>query len=762
MNDTIWFAFGTRYPIAPRPARALRVVLIAFALVVLSMPWNAPRVARATGNFVVNSSADSIATDNFLTLREAIDVANGTLTGPFSSAEQAQLGGCTFDGSGYITGGCGLGIFDKITFAPSVTQVNLTDFLPHLTDAGTWINGSAGVPRIDASGLTAGSVFNINGNSITISNLSIVNGVFSDINVESGKDARIAYNYLGTVPGAIDCSPSGVTRNAYHGVAVPPNSSGSSGANNGVAYIYGNTIGCHGQHGIFVGGADFVYIGVESDSITLTRNYIGLNSTGYNLGNGSDGIYLYASGGSDGTRWNFVKNNQIWYNRGNGIRLEGTGFNSASSTSNNWIQTNIIYANNFSGIRLALGAYTNFIGGGGSGEGNLIGWNGGDGISILNSNNNLIQGNGIGVNGTLNRGNSKTGVYLATANGNTITDNAISANAWAGVWASNSVGNTIKGNKIGTTADGTAALANGYDGIALTDGSQENTIGGTTLADRNIISGNTLCGIGLRDGANSNGIDFNLIGLNAAGTSAIPNGLAGVCIFSNSGSNTIGSSSDTAIFQYIAGNTREGVYIENSDSNTVGRSNSIGTAVDNLTPRGNGREGVLINGGRNNLVRPNLIAHNGLAGVAVVGTTATGNTIRLTEVRNNGGLPIDLGNDGHTPNGSRTPPGPNDWLNYPVITNATTNGTQVTLYGTTCANCLVLIYQAIGNPTAAGGGGTIIFSSGANSYGNWSAPLPPGIGRSDVTLQTYQSSTDNSSEMSPRSLLLLYLPLILK
>jgi len=761
MNDTIWFAFGTRRPVAPRPARALRVVLIAFALVVLSMPWHALRVARATGNFVVNSSADSITTDNFLTLREAIHVANGALTGPFSSAEQAQLGGCTFDGSGYITGGCGTGVFDNITFDPSVTQVNLTDYLPYLTDAGTWINGSAGAPRIDASGVTPGNVFIIDGNDITISNLSIANGDpdhnNADILVHSGKDARIAYNYLGTVPGAIDCSPSGVTRNSTYGVYIAPNSSGSSGANNGVAYIYGNIIGCHGLYGVMVAGADFAYIGVQPDGATAAGNYIGINGTGYGLANGSDGVYLRADG-FDGARWNFVKYNQIWNNRGNGIRLEGTGFNSASSTSNNWIQTNTIYANTLSGIRLTAGAYTNFIGGGGSGDGNLIGWNGEDGISILNSNNNLIQGNGIGVNGTLNRGNGKAGVYLGTANGNTITDNAISANGWAGVWAYNSVGSTIKGNKIGTSDSGTVAMANGQDGIALTDGSHHNTIGGTTLADRNIISGNTHCGIHLRSGVWNNTIDSNLIGLNAAGTSAIPNGWAGVCVFGGSNNNTIGSSS-SGVSQYISGNTREGIYIEDSEDTYIGQVNRIGVATDNTTARGNGLQGIMLNGANRTLAYPTLVAYNGGAGIAVIGATAYGNDIAPIEVRNNGGLPIDLGNDGHTPNDpDDADTGPNGLLNYPVVTSA--SGNPVTLAGTACANCSVGIYRAVGNPAAPGGGGLIIQYANANGAGNWSAILPAGVGRNDVTLQTYQTSTKDASEMSPRPVV--YLPLILR
>ncbi|MCX7840813.1 MAG: hypothetical protein N2559_15365, partial [Anaerolineae bacterium] len=143
-------------------------------------------------------------------------------------------------------------------------------------------------------------------------------------------------------------------------------------------------------------------------------------------------------------------------------------------------------------------------------------------------------------------------------------------------------------------------------------------------------------------------------------------------------------------------------------------------------------------------------------GIAVIGDTATLNQIKPTEVRHNGGLPIDLGNDGHTPNDSRTPPGPNNWLNYPVITGGSGN----TINGTARANCTVHIYRAIGNPATPGGGGTYLQFATADGSGNWSATLPVGMGRNDVTVLA-QIGAD-TSEMSPRalSLLYLYLPLI--
>jgi len=760
MNAKTCFALGTWRLVVPRPVHALRVALIALVLVTMSMPWHAPRVARATGNFVVNSSADTVATDNFLTLREAILVANGTLLGPFSSAEAAQLGGCVFEDY-YIIGGCGGFIFDNITFHPSVTQINLTNVLPELTDAGTWINGSAGVPRIDAGGMSpTGKVFTVSGNDITISNLSIVNGDPSgvaDIWVASGKDARIAYNYLGTVPGATNCSPSGVTRNSAHGVYVAPNSSGGSGANNGVAYIYGNTIGCHSQDGIYVSGADYVYIGVQADGNTPDGNYIGTNSGEADLGNGGNGVFLQASY-TDGVRSCVIKRNMIVRNHGDGIRLTGTGYSNDGSTSNNQIRSNLVFLNSQSGIRLTYGAYTNFVGGGDADDRNVIGLNSADGITILNSDDNLIQGNLIGTQSTVSYGNIQTGVYLGYANNNTLAGNTISANGWAGVWAYNSHYNTMRGNKIGTSDSGTVAMANGQDGIALTDGSHHNTIGGTTLADRNIISGNTHCGIHLRSGVWNNTIDSNLIGLNAAGTSAIPNGWAGVCVFGGSNNNTIGSSS-SGVSQYISGNTREGIYIEDSEDTYIGQVNRIGVATDNTTARGNGLQGIMLNGANRTLAYPTLVAYNGGAGIAVIGATAYGNDIAPIEVRNNGGLPIDLGNDGHTPNDTDdADTGPNDLLNYPVITSA--SGNPVTLAGTACANCSVGIYRAVGNPAAPGGGGLIIQYANANGAGNWSAILPAGVGRNDVTLQTYQTSTKDASEMSPRPVV--YLPLVLR
>ena len=55
-------------------------------------------------------------------------------------------------------------------------------------------------------------------------------------------------------------------------------------------------------------------------------------------------------------------------------------------------------------------------------------------------------------------------------------------------------------------------------------------------------------------------VDFNIIGLDVSGTSVIPNGTAGVCIF-NANDDQVGSST-SGVSQFISGNTREEIYID--------------------------------------------------------------------------------------------------------------------------------------------------------------------------------------------------------
>src|SRR5207302_9212999 len=59
------------------------------------------------------------------------------------------------------------------------------------------------------------------------------------------------------------------------------------------------------------------------------------------------------------------------------------------------------------------------------------------------------------------------------------------------------------------------------------------------------------------------------------------------------------------------------------------------------------------------------------------------NAIRGNNIFYNGGLGIDLGDDGVTPNDPQDPdPGPNNFQNFPVLTSVTLSGSTATISGT--------------------------------------------------------------------------------
>ena len=82
---------------------------------------------------------------------------------------------------------------------------------------------------------------------------------------------------------------------------------------------------------------------------------------------------------------------------------------------------------------------------------------------------------------------------------------------------------------IGTNVLGTAAIPNVGDGILIENSATTNTVGGTTTAARNILSGNTLCGIQIYgNGSSGNIIEGDYIGTDAGGSNPVPNGTTSV------------------------------------------------------------------------------------------------------------------------------------------------------------------------------------------------------------------------------------------
>lgn len=103
--------------------------------------------------------------------------------------------------------------------------------------------------------------------------------------------------------------------------------------------------------------------------------------------------------------------------------------------------------------------------------------------------------------------------------------------------------NVVQGNYIGTDVSGTAVLANDSAGITLlikggAKDSSNNTIGGTTEQERNLISGNSGCGIEVNSGE-GNLIVGNYIGTGKDGVGNLGNGQEGVLLDSWVDNNTI-------------------------------------------------------------------------------------------------------------------------------------------------------------------------------------------------------------------------------
>jgi hypothetical protein len=330
-------------------------------------------------------------------------------------------------------------------------------------------------------------------------------------------------------------------------------------------------------------------------------------------------------------------------------------------------------------------------------------------IRVIGSNNNVIVGNYLGTDatGTAARGNG-TGIYIESS-GNTVggtaaaARNVISGNTTDGVqvYGAPAVNNSILGNLIGLDASGNLDLGNANTGVAIWGGATGNTVGGTALGARNVISGNDLYGVAITTaGTSGNRVEGNYIGTDAVGAAAVANSSHGVMIATGAASNTIGGS--VAARNVISGNTLQGVYIAGAGtSGNVVSSNFIGTDAAGTADLGNGRSGVTVNvAAASNTIggtaagAGNRLAFNTQAGVDLEATAGNGNAVLGNEIRDNDGIGIDFGNDGPTANDTGdADTGPNGQQNFPVLTAAMTNGTQATFAGSLVATAAVATYR---------------------------------------------------------------------
>ena len=288
----------------------------------------------------------------------------------------------------------------------------------------------------------------------------------------------------------------------------------------------------------------------------------------------------------------------------------------------------------------------------------------------------------------------------------------------------------VRGNLIGTNAAGTAALPNGAYGVIINGAASSNVVGGTTAAERNVLSGNGLSGIAISgSGTTGNIVQGNYIGTNAAGTAALGNAGHGVFVFFQATSNTIGGSV-TGAGNVISGNGQIGVTINDAGtSNNTVAGNLIGTDASGLAALPNAT-GVVLSNASNNTIggtttgAGNTIANNGV-GVSVT-NSGTGNGILGNSIFSNTGLGIDIGGGGLTANDpGDADTGPNNFQNFPVLT-AAAGGVTGTLNSTASTTFRVELFSNTACDSSGNGEGALFLGSVSvttDGSGNGSFPL---------------------------------------
>ena len=262
---------------------------------------------------------------------------------------------------------------------------------------------------------------------------------------------------------------------------------------------------------------------------------------------------------------------------------------------------------------------------GGIASGNAPAGNGGEGVLILSgATHNTIGGTTPAARDVISS-NGVCGVYLMNAG---------------------TSGNLVEGDFIGTDASGTLARPNLINGLAIVSGASANTVGGTAAGAGDVISGNTYNGIVIAfAGASNNVVEGDFIGTNAAGTARLPNGADGVVIQGSATGNTIGGTT-LAAGDVISGNAGDGVLITDSGtSGNVVEGDFIGTDAGGYNPLGNLGNGVKVAGGASSntiggmtaggAVVPaarNLISGNEGYGVDLSGPGTSGNLVASNNI----------------------------------------------------------------------------------------------------------------------------------
>ncbi|MDB9514810.1 hypothetical protein PN499_26770 [Kamptonema animale CS-326] len=481
---------------------------------------------------------------------------------------------------------------------------------------GIWVGSGATGTRIgtDGDGVNDTAERNLISGNGGASGVGARLGIFIE-----GSGTVVAGNYIGT-----NAAGTGALGNSGLGVYILNANNVTIG---GSTPALRNIISSNGSQAIQINGA-------TATSNSVQGNYIGTDVTGtVDLGNTSNGVLILGGasnnfigsngdGVNDAAEGNLIANNDRQGNTINttngNVRITGTG------TNNNTIAANLIglqvggtttfpISGGPRGVLIDNGPQNNIIGGVTAATRNVIGGQQHTGVEIAyTSNNNRVVGNyiGLGTDGTTPVSNN-IGVQIYTAGvtgpqnnligGSAAAErNIISGNRAQGVIIFNttSTNNSVIGNYIGTDASGTVDRGNGLDGVFIQN-APNNIIGGSNVGDRNIISGNNRFGVVIfAPAATGNSIRGNYIGTDVSGSADLGNSADGIYI-QDAPNNLIGGS-NAGDRNVLSGNGRFGVLIQSGSNNNQVLGNYIGTQADGITSLKNDSSGVRIDSPSNN------------------------------------------------------------------------------------------------------------------------------------------------------------------
>lgn len=501
-----------------------------------------------------------------------------------------------------------------------------------------------------------------------------------------------------TEPLSIDATSQGGTNCAAHQLAIEVD-----GQNTNVAQLnFDSTAPGSTVKGLSIVNSTGLAMLIEANSFTAQCNNIGVRADGSTIGaneltgirvngtnniliggaNPADGNIVSRSINSDGIWFSGTSNtvtissNNLSFNKNHGVsftHLVNATISNNTVTNNLYdgiagdLVDNVVVNNNtvsnqvFSGISF-LNAHDSTV------SNNTVDGNGEHGILVGPGNNNSIADNTVtnnAITGIILRSDNSSvnnnrivsnggGMSIENNTNSIIRDNVVGNGTNVGILMTSTVNNVIAGNFIGVDDDGQTVLPNGNAGIVIMGGptpTTGNIVGGTTPADRNVIANGSRAHVvifGTGGVVSQNRIIGNYLGVDGTGAinPSFVNGSEGVIVAGNATGNTIGG--------FAPG---ESNIIAN---NTTGIS-MLGISAFSLVPQDNS---VLANS-----IYSNFAGATPGFGIDL-NDDSDGNMLADASV----GVTVNDAGDSDS--------GPNNYLNFPIVSNVATTDDDVSItYG---------------------------------------------------------------------------------